>query len=318
MKAAARTFIVAVTAVDLAMYLVEIAFGLASPQGLSMLAPPTCVLAELGAGFTPAIVGPKHEVWRLVTPMFLHGGPLHIAANMYVQLLSGLRCEYEWGTAPTALCYFVSGVGGGLLSAVASPDTVSVGASGAIVGLIGCRASQLVCEWGERDPRVRGQQAWQVVTFLLVLAALGTPSATAGAATCGSGGVPSTGALPGTDLHIDNYAHGGGLLAGVLVGFVLWSSNPTTCCCADRLPLPFLNPAQPRPLLSQRDRDEDEGDSWWCCGLLTATRRLQQLGAWIQTLSRMQRTALLALVAYFTVLSCVLFTMEVPDRVIRC
>mmetsp|Transcript_7059 Transcript_7059/g.13108 ORF Transcript_7059/g.13108 Transcript_7059/m.13108 type:complete len:431 (-) Transcript_7059:58-1350(-) len=310
MKAAARTFIVGVTILDVFMYVVEMALGSQTKQGLSMLAPPTCVLAELGAGFTPAILGPKHEVWRLVTPMVLHGGPIHIAANMYVQLLSGLRIEYEWGTAKTALAYIVSGIGGGLLSAVASPDTVSVGASGAIVGLIGCWAGQLVCEWGERDPRARGQQAWQVATFLILLAAIGAPSAAASAS-----GDPSSGALPGTDIHIDNYAHGGGLLVGVLLGFVLWSQNPSSCCCADRLPQAFLNPAPPQPMNSQQNGDEEEG---WDCGCGVLTRAFQRSGTWVKGLGTIQRSALGALLFYFGVLFGVLFSMNAPHREICC
>ena len=83
LRAAAATFTVAVTLVDVAVYLAEVAVGLGTPEGVSWLAPPVCVLAELGGVDTPAIVR-RGQVWRLLTPIFLHAGPLHIIMNMYV------------------------------------------------------------------------------------------------------------------------------------------------------------------------------------------------------------------------------------------
>ena len=90
------------------------------------------------------------------------GGLLHIACNLYVQMLVGLRCEAEWGFATTAVVYAASGVGGNLASASLSPLTMAVGASGAIVGLVGARAAQLAAEWESRPPAERSAQAWQV------------------------------------------------------------------------------------------------------------------------------------------------------------
>jgi len=90
------------------------------------------------------------------------GGLLHIACNVYVQLLVGLRCEAEWGFTTTAVVYGICGVGGNLASAAMSPFTMAVGASGAIVGLVGTRAAQLVAQWGSYPPAERSAQAWQV------------------------------------------------------------------------------------------------------------------------------------------------------------
>jgi hypothetical protein len=70
LKAVARTFIVSVSALDVLVFILELALGAASPQGDSFLAPPGCVLAELGAVYAPAIVG-RGQVWRLVAPIFL-------------------------------------------------------------------------------------------------------------------------------------------------------------------------------------------------------------------------------------------------------
>ena len=98
-------------------------------------------------------------------PNLNSGGLLHIACNVYIQLLVGLRCEAEWGFATTAVVYAVCGVGGNLASAAMSPFTMAVGASGAIVGLVGTRAAQLVAEWDSYPPAERSAQAWQVCVY---------------------------------------------------------------------------------------------------------------------------------------------------------
>ena len=117
---------------------------------------------------TPLMVAPRWQLWRLATPMVLHAGPLHIIMNMYVQLLLGIQCETEWGTRKTAAIYVASGVGGALASAVASPTSIGVGASGAIVGLLGARLARLVTEWHTMDERVRNSQAAQTMVNLLL------------------------------------------------------------------------------------------------------------------------------------------------------
>lgn len=270
LKAAASTFIVVVTALDIAMYVVEVIVGAMSPQGLSMFAPSLCVLSELGGLFTPEIVN-HAQIWRLVTNVFLHGGPLHLLMNMYVQLLSGLKCEYEWGTKTTAGVYALAGLGGSLASAVAAPLTVGVGASGAIVGLLGARMAQLVVEWYERDSTLRVQQAYQSVLFLFMLTLIGAPSAAGDS-------------LPGTNIHVDNYAHGGGLIVGVLVAIAMWGKDSTSCCCSGTLPT-FLE------------------------GVATNDASLN----WYQRSSNIQKTSLVLLVAYFTVLIVLLCTTSVED-----
>ena len=71
---------------------------------------------------------------RLVSAMFLHGGPDHLIGNMIVLYIVGIGCEHALGAAQTAFVYLVSGLGGSLLSVAMSPGP-SVGASGAIFGV---------------------------------------------------------------------------------------------------------------------------------------------------------------------------------------
>lgn len=78
------------------------------------------------------------EYWRLVTPMFLHIGVIHIVINMYSLYYLGMEVERLYGTARFLVFYIVSGVGGCLGSYAAMNDGgLSAGASGAIFGLFG-------------------------------------------------------------------------------------------------------------------------------------------------------------------------------------
>ena len=78
------------------------------------------------------------EVYRLFTCMFLHSGPWHIALNMYALYVIGPQVEKYYGRFKYGLIYVISGLLGSLFSCVfMASDTYSLGASGAIFGLLG-------------------------------------------------------------------------------------------------------------------------------------------------------------------------------------
>ena len=78
------------------------------------------------------------EVWRLFTAIFVHADILHISGNMFFLLIFGLRAEDMFDIKEYLLIYFLSGLSGGLLTlALWPPNTVSIGASGAIFGVLG-------------------------------------------------------------------------------------------------------------------------------------------------------------------------------------
>jgi membrane associated rhomboid family serine protease len=84
------------------------------------------------------LVGLAHgEWWRLLTSAFLHYGPFHLAINMYSLFFAGSLLEQLIGRWRFALLYVVAGIAGGAGAAVASPNAVTVGASGAIFGILG-------------------------------------------------------------------------------------------------------------------------------------------------------------------------------------
>ena len=92
-------------------------------------------LRPWGANFGPLTL--SGQWWRLFTYMFVHGGILHIAFNMWCLWDLGALCESLYGRWTYAAVYVMCGVGGGIASVAWNPRVLSVGASGAIFGLAG-------------------------------------------------------------------------------------------------------------------------------------------------------------------------------------
>jgi membrane associated rhomboid family serine protease len=87
-----------------------------------------------------ALFGPAvdhGDWWRLITSAFLHGGLLHIAFNMLALWWLGSPVEIALGRARYLGLYLVSGLAGAAGALIADPNSVTVGASGAIFGLLG-------------------------------------------------------------------------------------------------------------------------------------------------------------------------------------
>jgi membrane associated rhomboid family serine protease len=134
------------------------------------------------------------EWWRIVTAGFLHAGPLHIAFNMYFLYFLGTLLEPSIGKLRFGIIYFVSLIGGsfGALLLTSSPNTGTVGASGAVFGLMG--AAILAMRARGIDP----MQSGLGVTLLLNL------------------GI--TFLIPGISIG----GHLGGLFAGFVVGYLMF------------------------------------------------------------------------------------------------
>jgi membrane associated rhomboid family serine protease len=77
------------------------------------------------------------EWWRLITAAFLHYGPFHLAINMYSLYFAGSILEQVIGRWRFALLYLVSGLAGSAGALYHSPNVPTVGASGAIFGVLG-------------------------------------------------------------------------------------------------------------------------------------------------------------------------------------
>ena len=103
------------------------------------------VLLDFGASFTPYFR--RGEYWRLVMPMFLHIGWLHLIVNSYALFILGPILERVYGYGRFALLYVAAGIGSSALSMSLS-RSVSAGASGAIFGISG---AMLVAGYLHRD-----------------------------------------------------------------------------------------------------------------------------------------------------------------------
>ena len=155
----------------------------------------TQVLLNFGASFGPYLH--RGEYWRLVMPMFLHGGWIHILGNSYALFILGPILERVYGYGRYATIYVAAGIGGALLSMVAS-NNVSVGASGAIFGIAG---AMVVTGYVHRDaiPRRWGRAFGRgIIPFIVLNLAFGL------------------------SVHgVDNWGHLGGLATGALLAFII-------------------------------------------------------------------------------------------------
>jgi rhomboid protease GluP len=147
----------------------------------------------LGAKINEFIVA--GQWWRLVTPMFLHVNWFHIAVNSYSLYIFGPQVEALLGYRRFLTVYLVAGVSGTVLSFVLSPNP-SVGASGAIFGLVG---AMLVYFYRHRQ--LFGEMGRRRLIDILVIAGINL----------------FIGLTPG----IDNWGHVGGLAGGAVLAWLL-------------------------------------------------------------------------------------------------
>ena len=171
-----------------------LSFGGRMEEGMYML--------ENGAMYVPFVVEYK-EYYRLFTCMFLHFGFSHLMNNMLTLVVIGWNVEMFVGKIRFLVIYFLSGLGGNLLSMAVDiwkqDYSVSAGASGAIFGLTGAMLCLAILNHGRAGNITK--QGMIVMIFISLYTGFT------------SGGV-------------DNFAHIGGLLTGCLVTTLLcWKRN---------------------------------------------------------------------------------------------
>ncbi len=154
-------------------------------------------LVRFGALYSPLISG-MGDLWRLIPPVFLHGGLMHFAFNSYVLIQIGPFVEEEYGRERFWVIYFGTGVLGYVATLIWKTLTAggafSLGASGAIMGLMGALIAYGIRRGGPAGKRIRGQILYYVgYIFLISLLFRG----------------------------IDHAAHVGGLLSGFALGWVI-------------------------------------------------------------------------------------------------
>lgn len=128
------------------------------------------------------------QYWRLITPIFLHGGLVHLFVNMYSLYIIGPDVETMFGRAKFLYIYLIAGILGNIASFAFCPN-ISIGASGAIFGLLG---ALLYMSFAYRNI-FSGPYVFNIIVMIIINLVYGF-----------------------FHVEIDNYAHLGGLIGGFL------------------------------------------------------------------------------------------------------
>jgi rhomboid protease GluP len=170
--------------------------------GVPFLTPSATQLQAWGANDGSRIVL-RGEYWRLFTSVFIHGGLIHLAVNMWSLMVIGPLVERLYGNLAFAIIYLASGLGGAIASVAASPVRIGVGASGAICGVLGALMAFLITHRRSIPASLLkslGANVLGIIVFMVVLGRI----------------VP----------NIDQEAHYGGLATGFLCGLLLYRPWP--------------------------------------------------------------------------------------------
>jgi len=186
----------AIVFVNVGMYIISLLLGPWSSgfslNPLSLLSPSNRSLLLLGATGTVPI-DRLHRWWTLISANYLHVGLLHILFNLIALRQIAPLVIREFGPHRMVILYFLTGIIGFLVSYLAGVE-LTIGASAAVCGLIGASLY-----YGKSRGGIYGQAiyrqigAWALGIFIFGLL------------------VPS----------INNWGHGGGMVAGAMLGFVL-------------------------------------------------------------------------------------------------
>lgn len=161
-------------------------------SGVHFFSPESAEILQWGGNIRTFVL--QGDWWRLITCCFVHIGILHILLNMWALYNIGFFLERMIGSWRFVFAYLIAGIAGSLNSIVWHPATASAGASGAIFGMFGLFLALLttnILEKGFRSSML--QSVLPMILFNLLI---------------------------GTSAQIDNAGHIGGLLSGMLSGYL--------------------------------------------------------------------------------------------------
>jgi rhomboid protease GluP len=164
-------------------------------SGIDWLNPAVDKVLQWGADYGPLTFNGQY--WRLITSMFLHFGIIHIAGNMWCLWSLGQLAEKLLDSSSVIGAYLLTGVGASLLSLSWDPMRVSAGASGAIFGIAGVLITTLY--YGKHN--LPKESVRRLLGYVVRFSFLNL--------------------LFGLRGHVDNMAHLGGLVSGLIIGLFL-------------------------------------------------------------------------------------------------
>jgi|GEM_PF-137232 len=181
-------------ATPLLIYINVLLFMAMSMCGVSLIEPTGISLMKWGANFGPLTL--TGDWWRTVTCNFIHIGIMHLMMNMYALLYIGLFLEKIIGSRKLITAYILTGLFSALLSIMAHPETISAGASGSIFGLYGIFLFYLIFNH-KIEKNQRKSLLYSIGIFVIYNLLLGAGKE-----------------------EIDNAAHIGGLVSGIVLGMM--------------------------------------------------------------------------------------------------
>ncbi|KAI9478730.1 MAG: rhomboid family-domain-containing protein [Benjaminiella poitrasii] len=159
----------------------------------------TCTIEQL-CGFGGFHGEMPQQSFRFFVPIFLHAGVVHILLNLIAHFQIGSGAERDLGLIRFMILYLSSGIWGFILGGVLAGTAVSsMGCSGALFGLVGYTVVDLIVNW--KQIKKPGRELMKLLFVIVISLVLGL--------------------LPG----LDNFAHIGGLIMGLLVSVLLKSKS---------------------------------------------------------------------------------------------
>lgn len=165
--------------------------------GMSSMSADISVLRAIGAK-DASLIDEQREYWRFVTAIFIHIGYLHFLFNNYALWIIGQEIERIYGSARFVILYLATGLVSTAASYYFTPNTLSAGASGSIFGLFGVMAAFAFKYRKELPKFLSADIKRRIIPVILINLAFGF-----------------------SVRIVDNSAHIGGLVAGIVLAFII-------------------------------------------------------------------------------------------------
>ncbi|TXC76933.1 rhomboid family intramembrane serine protease [Luteibaculum oceani] len=175
--------------INVAIFLVMVIGG-----GIHAITPDPGELIAWGANFKPLVF--EGEYWRVLSSNYLHIGVIHLIVNLFALLQIGVFLEPLIGKTKFFVAYTIAGIFGSIISLYWNAPVVAAGASGAIFGMYGLFIALLLTRLIPKKTRSA------LLTSMVIFVAYNL--------------------LNGLNPGIDNAAHIGGLIAGLVLGFCFY------------------------------------------------------------------------------------------------
>lgn len=170
--------------------------------GMTAMSADIEVLRAMGAKDN-SLINTHHEYWRFITSNFLHIGFLHLLLNNYALMIIGQEIERIYGSARFVILYIVTGIVASMASYYFNPAATSAGASGSIFGLFGVMATFAFKYRKELPEFLSKDIKRRIIPVILINLGFGFAV-----------------------RIVDNSAHIGGLVSGIVLAFMIPYQRP--------------------------------------------------------------------------------------------